>query len=165
MKLYELTDEYNALWDALNDPDANWDAAEEALQEIEGEFDAKIESCAKIVRSMEAEAKGAKEEAERLAARAKALENKSKGLKSYMLSEMRASGREKIRTDIFTIAAQKSPISLIVHPEDEKFIPEKYWVEIPATKQLDKTIIKDALLGGEAVPGCELHQGYHLRIR
>ena len=60
MKLYELTDEYNALWDALNDPDANWDAAEEALQEIEGEFDAKIESCAKIVRSMEAEAKGAK---------------------------------------------------------------------------------------------------------
>lgn len=165
MKLYELTDEYNALWDALNDPEADWDAAESALLAIEGEFSGKIESCAKIVRSMEAEAKGAKEEAERLAARAKALENKSKGLKKYMLSEMMASGREKIRTDIFTIAAQKSPISLIIHPENEKFIPEKYWVEIPATKQLDKTIIKDALLGGEAVPGCELHQGYHLRIR
>ena len=23
-KLYELTDEYNALWDALNDPEADW---------------------------------------------------------------------------------------------------------------------------------------------
>ncbi|MDO5116386.1 MAG: siphovirus Gp157 family protein [Synergistaceae bacterium] len=165
MKLYELTDEYNALWDALNDPEADWDEAEKALLEIEGEFDSKMESCAKIVRSMESEAKGAKEEAERLAARAKALENKSKGLKSYMLSEMRASGREKIRTDIFTIAAQRSPVSLIVHPEDEKLIPEKYWVEVPATKLLDKVCIKDALLGGEAVPGCELYQGYHLRIR
>lgn len=84
-KLYELTDEYNALWDALNDPEADWDAAETMLAQIEGEFDGKIESCAKVVRSMEAEAKGAKEEADRLASRAKTLESKAKGLKKYML--------------------------------------------------------------------------------
>ena len=164
-KLYELTDEYNALWDALNDPEADWDAAEELLAQIEGEFDGKIESCAKVVRSMEAEAKGAKEEADRLASRAKTLESKAKGLKKYMLQEMQMAGRTKIQTPLFAIAVQKSPVSLVVHPEDESRIPEKFWYEIPATKQLDKQVIKDALLGGEAVPGCELHQGYHLRIR
>ena len=164
-KLYELTNLYNDVWDALNDPDANWDAAEELLKGIEDQFDTKIESCAKAVRSMEAEAQGAKTEAERLENRARALENKVKGLKNYMLTEMKTSGREKIRTDLFTIATQKSPVSLIVHEEATASIPDKFWITIPATRKLDNQVIKDALVGGETVPGCELHQGWHLRIR
>ena len=55
-KLYELTDEYLALWDSLNDPDADWDAAEEKLKGIEAALDSKVENCAKAIRGMESDA-------------------------------------------------------------------------------------------------------------
>ncbi len=93
------------------------------------------------------------------------LKARPRGLRNICLQEMQTAGRVKIQTPFFAIAVQKSPVSLVVNPEDESRIPEKYWYEIPATKQLDKQVIKDALLGGEAVPGCELRPGYHLRIR
>lgn len=162
-KLYELTDEYLALWDSLNDPDADWDAAEAALKGIEAALDAKVENCAKAIRGMESEQESILAEIERLTKRQHALETKTQGLKNYVQAEMETAGRDKIRTDLFTIAIQRSPDRLIVHSEAE--IPDVFFKHIPATTQLDKTAVKKALAGGTAVPGCELTHGFHLRIR
>ena len=76
---------------------------------------------------------------------------------------MMAAGRDKVQTDLFTVALQKSPAKLIVHAEAD--IPREYFKIIPETVQLDKDAVRTALKAGNAVPGCELAQGYHLRIR
>ena len=162
-KLYELTDEYLTLWDSLNDPDADWDAAEAVLKGIETALDSKVENCAKAIRGMESEEESILAEIERLQKRANALEKKTQSLKNYVQAEMETAGRDKIRTDLFTIAIQRSPDKLIVHSEEH--IPEIFFKHIPATTQLDKTAVKKALAGGAAVPGCELAHGFHLRIR
>lgn len=162
-KLYELTDEYLALWDSLNDPDADWDAAEEKLKGIEAALDSKVEACAKAIRGMESDAESIDVEIERLERRKRTLENKTQSLKNYVQSEMTAAGRNKVQTDLFTVSVQQSPARLIVHAEAD--IPREYFKTIPETVQLDKVAVRTALKAGNVVPGCELAQGYHLRIR
>lgn len=162
-KLYELTDDYLALWDSLNDPDADWDAAEVMLREIEGALDAKVESCAKVIRGLEQEQEDILSEIDRLGMRQKSLEKKVESLKAYVLAEMEAAGRDKVRTSLFTIAVQKSPGKVIVN--DEAGIPDLYFRHIPASVKLDKDAVKKALASGTEVPGCSLSYGSHLRIR
>ena len=164
-KLYELQSTFNQVMDLIDDPDANLEVLESVLQEIEGEFDQKIEGCVMMVKNMEAETVGIKAEIDRLSARKKALDNRIDGLKGYMLMQMTLLAKDKIKTPdgLFTVARQKSPASVVVHNANE--ITDKFFVIIPEQKQIDKLNIKDALVGGEEVPGCELQQGYHLRIR
>lgn len=162
-KLYELTNEYLGFWDSLNDPEADWDAAEEKLKSIEAALDSKVENCARAIRGMESDAESIAVEIERLARRKRALENKTESLRGYVQGEMMAAGRDKVQTDLFTVALQKSPAKLIVHAEAD--IPREYFKIIPETVQLDKDAVRTALKAGNAVPGCELAQGYHLRIR
>ena len=114
-KLYELTNEYLGFWDSLNDPEADWDAAEEKLKGIEAALDSKVENCARAIRGMESDAESIAVEIERLARRKRALENKTESLRGYVQGEMMAAGRDKVQTDLFTVALQKSPAKLIVH--------------------------------------------------
>ena len=166
-KLYELTDEHidiwNAIGDALDDPETDWAAAEAELKALEGAFDAKVENCAKVIRNMEAEEAAIKSEIERLQKRDSALSGKIKSFKEYVKIEMQAAGREKIKTDLFTVAVQKSPARLVVHSESD--IPAFFFHEVPATRKLDNDLVKAALKEGQTVPGCELAVGTHLRIR
>ena len=80
-KLYELTNEYLGFWDSLNDPEADWDAAEEKLKGIEAALDSKVENCARAIRGMESDAESIAVEIERLARRKRALENKTESLR------------------------------------------------------------------------------------
>ena len=50
----------------------------------------------------------------------------------------------------------------MVHVVDEAEIPAQYY---QITKHLDKVEVLRMLKAGYAVPGCELTQGSHLRIR
>ncbi|MEA5092240.1 hypothetical protein SDC9_64123 [bioreactor metagenome] len=164
-KLYELQSTFNQVLELMDDHDTDLDALESVLKSVEGEFEQKIEGCVLMIKNLEAEIEPIKAEAERLAARKKTLENKMVWMKNYMLVQMTLLEKDKIKTPngLFTVARQKSPTSVIVHNMAE--IPDKYFTVIPAQKQLDKFGVKDALVGGESVPGCELQQGYHIRIR
>ena len=166
-KLYELTDEHidiwNAIGEALDDPETDWTAAEAELKALEGAFDAKVENCAKVIRNMEADEEAIETEIARLQKRASALSGKIKSFKEYVKIEMQAAGREKIKTELFTVAVQKNPARLVVHSEAD--IPAFFFHEVPATLKLDNDLVKSALKEGQAVPGCELAVGTHLRIR
>ena len=161
-KLYELTDEYLALWDSLQDPEADWTEAEEKLRGIERAFDDKVSACAKMIRNMESEETALTREIDRMSRRRDALVRKTKAIKEYVKAEMEMSGREKVRTDVFTVSVQHSPDK--VHVTDEAKIPAQYYY-YQITKRLDKVEVLRMLKAGYAVPGCELTQGSHLRIR
>ena len=159
-KLYELTDDYLSLWESLSDPEADWTEAEEKLRGIEKAFDDKVGACAKMIRNMESEETALTREIDRMSRRHDALVRKIKAIKEYVKAEMEASGREKVRTDVFTVSVQHSPDK--VHVTDETKIPAQYY---QTTKRLDKVEVLRMLKAGYAVPGCELTQGSHLRIR
>ena len=159
-KLYELTDDYLSLWESLSDPEADWTEAEEKLRSIEKAFDDKVSACAKMIRNMESEETALTREIDRMSRRHDALVRKIKAIKEYVKAEMEASGREKVRTDVFTVSVQHSPDK--VHVVDEAEIPAQYY---QTTKRLDKVEVLRTLKAGYAVPGCELTQGSHLRIR
>lgn len=159
-KLYELTDDYLSLWESLSDPEADWTEAEEKLRGIERAFDDKVSACAKMIRNMESEETALTREIDRMSRRHDALVRKTKAIKEYVKAEMETSGREKVRTDVFTVSVQHSPDK--VHVVDETRIPPQYY---QTTKRLDKIEVLRMLKAGYAVPGCELTQGSHLRIR
>lgn len=166
-KLYELSDMNRSIWEnieaVLDDPEIDWDAAEADLKQIEQEFDSKIENCAKLTVGMNGESESIAAEIERLTARRKALDNKTKRFKEYVKNEMIYSGRDKVKTDLFTVAVQNSPASLKVFNEAD--IPPEYFTVIPETTKLDTAAVKAALKDGRRIPGAELFVDTHLRIK
>lgn len=165
-KLYEIADDYRRVLDGLDDA-VNEDTGElapdaaAALDALEGEFTAKIEGVARYVREMDAEAVTFQAEARLLAAKAHARANKAKWLKDYIQAQMEAAGRAKVQGELLTIAVQKSPPSLGVL--DEKSIPAQFWA--PQPPKLDSRGVLDLLKAGGEVPGAEMRQGQHIRIR
>ena len=98
MYLYELTDEYLKLLDAIDAGEIPDEAIEDTLAGIEGEIDEKIDSLACIVKELNAEASAIREEEKTLAERRKAKENKAERLKDYIRQSMEASGKQKVET-------------------------------------------------------------------
>lgn len=162
MKLYELTGSFNEIFSLLeSDEEINLDALEDTLQAIEGALEQKAGGIAKMILSLQKTAEAFGSEASRLADKKRAFENKVKWLKDYMMQAMEAVSKDKIQTDVGTISRQKSPASVSVI--DAKAIPDEFWYY--PDPQLDKAAVMSVLKRGTQVPGAELRQGYHLRIR
>lgn len=160
-KLYELTQNYKNLIDLLDNPDVPRDMIDAALNEVGEDIDIKAENIAKLIKSIDVDIAGYKEEEKRMADRRKTLENRVAGLKEYLDSAMKATGKERIKGKVFTIAYQKNPPSVAVI--DEKAIPEEYF--IPQEPILDKKLLLGDLKNGKEVPGAAIKQTVGLRIR
>lgn len=165
MKLYELTGVFNEIFESLeSDDELNYQALEDTLQAIEGAMEQKAGGYAKIIKSLEKTADAYSSEAKRLAEKAKSTGNKADWLKNHLLQAMETTEKQKITTDIGTVYRWKSPASVNVLSED--LIPRKYWIIPPApAPQLDKKMVLNDLKVNGAVPGTEIHQGYHIRIQ
>ena len=74
---------------------------------------------------------------------------------------MTAAGNLKVKTPLFSVAVQKSPVSLKLN---ESLLPRNFFVTVTEERP-DKGKIRAALEGGTPVPGASLEQGTHLRIR
>ena len=79
-----------------------------------------------------------------------------------MLSNMQKLGREKIKTELFTVAVQKNGTAKLI--VDDKVVPKKYFKKV-VTITRDDSLIRESLAEGKKVRGCELVVGYQLRIR
>lgn len=167
MRLYELTDEWQRIAElAFYEADAA-DGEVPAdlvtqLHSIEGSIDQKLAACCRIVREMEAAKEAFNTEASRLKLKGSRCESHADSLKAYMKSCLESIDCTKREVDsIFTVAIQKSPPTLVVNNLDD--VPESYTVK--QERKIDTASIKNAIKHGIAVPGCELTQGTHLRIR
>lgn len=159
--LYQLTENYNNILELADNPEVTEDMIKEALDSISEEIELKAVNIAKLIKSIESDIAGVKAEKDRLAAKEKSMSNKVKNLKEYLYSAMKLTGKEKIKTDLFSFNIQKNPASVNVISDTD--IPEEFLVEMP--KQINKKAILEKLKAGEDVPGCELNQTRSLRIR
>jgi hypothetical protein len=162
MKLYELTEMYQNVWNLIEDEDIDIETLEMALTQIEESIESKAEGMAKLIKSIDGDIAALKEEENRLAKKRKTLENKQKNIKTYLEYQLIGMGIDKVKTPLFTVALQNNPPS--VRFIDEDLIPEEYKVRTELVS-IPKKLILDDIKEGIEVAGCELVQGKSLRIR
>ena len=160
MKLYELTQNYINLQALLEDETISQDLIEKAMKEVSEDIEEKAENYAAIMKNLEAEAEALEKEEKRLAARKSSLRNRNKILKDNLENSMKATGKTKFKTRLFSFNIAKNPPSLDI--ADEELIPDKY---IVYTKSTAKKIMIDDLKQGVVIKGVKLKQTESLRIR
>ena len=163
MKLYQLTENYQNLWDLVEDETIDLSIVETALKTVEGAIQEKAQNLAVFIKSLGADIEIIKAEEKRLADRRKALENKQSGIKNYLQSQLEMAKLDKIKTAVITVSMQNNPPAVRII--DEAIIPAQYKTIVPQTFTIDKKSIADDIKKGISVPGAESTQGRSLRIR
>lgn len=156
--LYELTEKYQHVLDLAEQLDA--EVLKDTLDSIDDAIEVKVENTAKVLKEMDGQTLAISAEIKRLQERKATLENNSRNLKGYLQAEMEKVGKEKIKTELFSIGIQNNPPSVYVY--NEALLPEGFF--IPQAPKVDKKALKEELKHGE-IPGAELKQGRGLRIR
>ena len=160
MKLYEIAPALRfALDDIEVDPETGEILNADALHAVEAQAAEKVEATALYLRELDAEAKAAKEEADRMLARVKSMQKRSDYLKAMLLEALHATG--KVKTGRVTVSIRTTQAVAV---DEGTNLPEAY-TTVKTTVSPNKVAIKQALLDGVEVPGCELIERESVSIR
>lgn len=171
--LYELTGNFLELMDMLEDEECDEQCIMDTLESVEYEIEDKADGYAKIIKSLESNVNGLSKEADRLTARKKIYENRIKWLKHNLEMSMRATGKTKFTTDLFSFNIQKNggKRKLVVDVDVEK-VPEQYRIKQPDAidgEAIREYLKENGLEGHDGSLNCEFAhlepQGESLRIR
>ena len=162
MTLYEITGDYLRLLEMMEDQDTVMDTQvlADILDAIEGEFEIKSDGYARVIRELEADAQKYETEIRRMQGRMEVIKNRTKMIKNHLFDSMKATGKLKFKTDLFSFSIQKNgglqPLEIVSDME----IPDEY-----CRKEPDNTKIRDALKDGKELPFAVLKErGEHLSI-
>lgn len=159
--LYKLTNNYETVLNMLYDEDADEEMILDTLEAIEGEIEDKADNYAKIIKELEAKQNARKEEAKRLTESAKVFENRVKALKSNLFNSMKATGKTKFATDLFSFNIAKNGGKQTLTIDGE--VPEEYTKTITEN---DTDKIRQALEKGEKLTFAHFEpRGESLRIK
>jgi len=170
MKLYEMSEQYNEIAELmLSEAEENEGVISEEmfnrLSFLDAIIEDKVENCIKVNKVMELREKeldgvikGIKDELARLEARKKSVEKAQDRMKEYVLMNMLAVGKEKIKTSLFTVYKSESKSV----SADESKVPSK-WFRVK--KELDRKAIGEYLKAGNKIKGCELVTRTSLQVR
>jgi hypothetical protein len=159
--LYQLTNDYETVLNMLYDEDADEEMILDTLEAIEGEIEDKADNYAKIIKELEAKQNARKEEAKRLTESAKVFENRVKALKSNLFNSMKATGKTKFATDLFSFNIAKNGGKQTLTIDGE--VPEEYTKTITEN---DTDKIRQALEKGEKLTFAHFEpRGESLRIK
>ena len=106
--LYELTADLLALQEMLENPLDDEQVIIDTLEGVQGEYEIKLESYCKVIKNLEADMDALKAEAKRLTDKRKLLEANVDRLKKAMFDSMKATGKDKIKGQLFTVAIQRN---------------------------------------------------------
>lgn len=139
MNLYELT----AIYQRLQNEIENGEDIDGILAMIGDELEAKADGYARVIRNMESQVSAFKDEEKRIAENRRKLEAGIDRLKQNLFNSMKATGKEKFKTDLFTFAIQKNggALPVIVDVPTEKLPDDLVIVsEKPDLKAIAKYI-------------------------
>lgn len=159
--LYQLTNNYETVLNMLYDEEVDEQMILDTLESIEGEIEDKADGYAKIIKELEARRDARKAEAKRLTESAKVFENRVNTLKQNLFNTMKATGKTKFATDLFTFNIAKNGGLQKITIEGE--IPEEYTKTV-VEADMDK--IREALRVLGDLPFAHLEpRGESLRIK
>ena len=154
MNLYEID---KAIL-ACIDPETGELIDEAALTDLQMERTQKIKNVALWLKNLNASVTAYKAERDAFDERMKQAQKKAESLKRYLADAL---GGEKFVTDECAVSFRKSTAINVL---DEAAIPAAYMAE-KVTRSPDKTAIKAAIKGGEAVPGVALVENLSVQIK
>ena len=164
MRLYELTEQWDAVFNMMEDGETDEQVIFDTLESIEGEIEDKADNYAKIIRNLQANADALKAEEERLYRRRKSAENHIQKLKDTLQANLEFIGKTKFKTDLFSFSVSKNggkqPLSITENLDE---IPGKYL--IPQPPKVNNDAVRE-LLKDKEVEWAHLEPyGRHLNIR
>jgi|SRR5665647_324994 len=162
MNLYELKCNYLKLQELIESGEMTEEELQDTLDSIDDAIEVKADGYARIIKMLDGNINTLKTEIERLNSRKNGLEMNADKLKETLKQAMIETGKEKIKTDLFSISVANNPPAVKV--TNEALIPKEYFV-VKTTESLNKTLLKDILKSGQTVEGAELTQGKGLRIK
>lgn len=156
MKLYELTGEIAEVMAMVEAGELSQHDVADTLEALDIEVKAKAVSVAHYMLNLNPMIDALDAEIKRLQERKFIIKNRQDSLKDYLRSNMERCDISKIVCDLFTITKRK-PVKVAVI-DDEDSIPAGYFIEVPATRKLDKkALLKD--LKEKQVQGAHLEDG------
>lgn len=163
LHLYQLTDKYKSLEALATSDDLPEDVVRDTLEALEGEWQEKAVAVAAFIKNLESAGVAIAQAAEAMDRRAERLYARATSLRAYLQFHLQAMNIKRIEDPMFTIRLADNNPAVVV--DDEKAIPEQYWIQPPAPeKRLDKVAIARAIKAGEEVPGAHTDRGQSLRI-
>lgn len=164
-RLYELTADLMTLQEMLEDS-VDDQCLLDTLEGVQGEYEIKLESYCKVIKNLEADMEALKAEAKRLTDKRKVLENNVDRLKKAMFDSMKATGIDKVKGQLFTVAIQRNggklPV-IMAEGTTTEHLPDNL-VIVTESPALDA--IRELLEAGKVVEGFSLGQrGESLRIK
>lgn len=166
MKLYELTNDYLALMQAIDNDEIPEEAIADTLEAITASIEDKADSIACLLKNLDAECKAIKAEEERLAERRKAKEKSHERIKQYLSETLQSAGIDKVETARNRITFRKSES---VEVDEDTFIR---WAEVNrddlltySAPKVNKTEVKKALKSGAEIVGAELRINNNIQIK
>lgn len=123
MNLYELTGDMLKLQQLLGTGEVvDKELLNDVLADTTADYEEKIENCAKVYKNLTSDVDGIDAEIKRLTARKKALTTNADNLKARMYDSMKATGKIKIKGQLFTVAIQANggKIPVIVDVDTSK---------------------------------------------
>lgn len=167
MNLYELSNEYRVLYDALDEAESDEEIDDliRQCEAIENDIQDRLLNLAKVCKLLGREAANIKHEKDRLARLQKSAERKLASLKQYILYVMQMNGCTKLSGIMASVSIRNCPESVQVY-DLATALQSGYIKSItPDESWLDKAEIKRAMQSGEVVPGCELVRNTTLTIK
>lgn len=166
MKLYELTNDYLALMNAIDNDELPEEAIADTLEAITAGIEEKADSIACLLKNLDAECIAIKAEESRLAERRKAKEKSIERIKQYLSDSLQSAGIDKIETARNRITFRKSES---VEVDEETFIT---WAQTHrddlltySAPKVNKTEIKKALKDGAEIVGAALRIKNNMQIK
>ncbi len=164
MNLYELTANYLALQQMIEDPEADMQMINDTMEAIDGDIEDKADGYAKVIKNMEASIVAIKAEQDRLTARKNLLDLGIKTLKKNLEASMIATGKRKFKTDLFSFSIQKNggKAPVILDVADTSELPDEL---VRIKEEPDMEAIRNMLDQGECKYAHYGERGEGLRIK
>jgi len=164
MNLFELTGQYLALMEMMEDTETDPQTLEDTMAAIEGELEDKADAYAAIRTQLLGQAGIIEAEIERLKRRQGTIEGNIRRLTENLETCMRATGKVKFKTGLHSFNIQRNPASLVLDEQYIENIPDEYL--IAQEPKIDRAKMKADLKAGKDLNGiCHLEQTESLRIR
>lgn len=160
--LYEMTAEFKAVAQKLEDLDLDDQTIADTLEGYSADFDNKVIAISSFIRNLEVSANAMKQAEAEMNDRRKSVERKIEGLKSYVLTNMKAIGKDKVECPLFKVSVRNNPANVVV--EENVALPKEY-VITKTIVSYDKKALKAAIESGEVFDGVSLVRSNTLSIK
>lgn len=164
MHLYELTDQYQRIMDAVAESDGELSPdLEAALSSVEGDLGNKVNGICGLIQEITRQSDAASAEADRLGKLSQVRHNAAQRLKDYMKSCLEGVGLQKYETDLFKVRIQTNSRPSIAWTGKVEEIPFEFQ---RVKTELNGTAVYEAWKAKQALPkGFAVTEGNHLRIQ